>query len=257
MVARQKSIHPQASEYSDRESHTQSVAQSTSSQYFGQDETSRHSVLPRSSAAITLVKQNNYASSPEATIDNAPANHSPEETAPGAASIGTQMPKQGSLFPDLLLPDRATASGPLLPERTKQGFYELLKPITREKSFRSVARLKKEAPIIVCVERIREAKAKSGLTNQQIADLCEIKSRQTVAKILKVEPGIKFYEFCAVMNVIGLEIAELFPMRKRSPAPRMRWPRGYHHTLENMQRQVDVIARAKEQKRARRKKRWG
>jgi transcriptional regulator with XRE-family HTH domain len=164
------------------------------------------------------------------------------------------MPKQRRLFADLREPEQPIPSDPLLPERTKNSFYEVLKPITRDKSFRAVARLKQQPPILVCIERIREAKRLSGLTAQDIADLTGIKSRQTVAKVLTADPSAGLYNFCAVMNVLGLDIAELFPMRKRKPASPLRWPRGYVDAEQL--RKPDVKARGGRAAHFRRK-RWG
>jgi transcriptional regulator with XRE-family HTH domain len=253
MVVRPTSLKPKASEAPDRESHPNTVAHPDNSQHFGQDEHPL-SALPSDSVSHSPeLNVHTAAASPCAAKSSSTAIESSERPARVAMIVGAQMPKQRGLFPELRPFELVAPDEPLLPERTKASFYEVLKTIQKQKSFRAVASLKSDAPIIVCLERIREALAKSGLTHQQIAELTGIKSRQTVSKILKVDPSVSLYDFCAVMNVIGLDIAELFPMRKRKPAARMQWPRGYHHSLENLQRQLNL----NEEKRRRRKKRWG
>lgn len=184
------------------------------------------------------------------------------------ASDGDHMPTQRRLFDDLDASDVGSSlsgyfsdHGLVFPEITKSNFNkvrDVLKPITRSKPFRAVAQLDREAPVLVWLQLIREAKALSGLSDQQIAERAGIKSRHTVAKALRVEPSVGLYDFCEVMNVLGLEIAQLFPMRKvKRPEPH-RWPRGQYHSPEETERKHHQLARADAVRSGRKKKRhWG
>lgn len=186
------------------------------------------------------------------------------------ASVGDPMPTQRRLFDDIdasdvgpSLPSWAVLQQRLVfPELTATSYKAAIRPylkeISRKKPFKAVAQLQGEAPILVYVQRIAEAKALSGLSNQEIADRAGIKSRHTVAKALRVDPSVGLYNFCEVMNVLGLEIAELFPMRKvRKPEPH-RWPRGQYHSPENTRRKDYEMARADAARSGRKKrKRWG
>ena len=257
MVAHLKKLSSKASELSERESHTHTVPLSTDSQITGQND---GRCLAPLDVSVAQVSQDNDTLAQPATVPTAAQsisalNFEPQSVRP-RRPIGVAMPKQPRLFFDL--PDRSEVKEPLLPERTKASFYEILKPIAGKNSFRSIAQLKRSSPVLVCIQRIDEAKKLSGLSNKQIGELVDL-DRNTVAKILKCEPGIGFYEFCAVMNVLGLEIAELFPMRKREPAPQIKFPRGYIDV--EVARKPDVMARMVKTKRfgdyLRRRKRWG
>lgn len=121
---------------------------------------------------------------------------------------------------------------PIYPEPKKSGFEEALLPIARKQTLRAVARFKRGRAVMVRLDLIRAAYANCGLTHQEIGELIG-KSRPTVAAALRVGPSTNLYTFCEVMNVLGLELAELFPMRslkdkglpERMP---MEWSRGPH-----------------------------
>lgn len=216
MVARLQHPISQASEAAWRESHTHTVALPDNSQ---------HDLLQERSQQESL--QGPIALSSYSVAQLPPQVEPFHPARIPIASAGDHMP-------------------PVFPEQSKAGFNEVLKLIQRKNSFRAVASQKTKAPVLVCIERIRQAKAVSGLSDQEIADLAGIKSRHTVAKVLRVDESVGLYNFCAVMNVLGLDIAELFPMRKRAPAPAVKWPRGYHNSLESTQRKHTVLARGRE-----------
>jgi len=109
------------------------------------------------------------------------------------------------------------------------GLEEALLPITRKQTLKEVARYKRNQPVLVRLDLVRAAYANCGLTKRQIGELIG-KSRYTVAKALNFAEGVDFYTVCAVMNVIGVEMAQLFALPssevelpERKP---MKWARG-------------------------------
>jgi hypothetical protein len=130
---------------------------------------------------------------------------------------------------------------PIYPEPEKNGLEEALLPISRKNNLRALARFQRGEPVMVRLDLIRAAYVNSGLTYNDIGELIG-KSRYTVAAALRVDSSVNFYTFCEVMNVIGVEMAELFPVRRRKgrglPERKpMTWSRG-PHLRENVKRLV-------------------
>lgn len=241
MVARQKNIPfgiSEASETPGSESESQRVKWVISP----------HTLWPPSSPSPQPEVEHSYSSQ-----------EPPHVPVSGSRSVNNQSPSMDqssgldhSLAGDTAMPSRQVDDKdmPLRPERTKRGFAEDLKPISRKKNLRAVARYKRDAPMLVCVETIRRAKAISGLSTTDIAELIGV-SRPTVAAALRVDPSTNLYTFAEVLNVIGLELAEVAPMRKKQVVNGPRWQRGSFHSTANMARD---IAQIEENKRTRRRR---
>jgi hypothetical protein len=104
----------------------------------------------------------------------------------------------------------------VFPEPEKNGFNEVLLPIARKKSLRQVARSrdKQSQPVMVRLDYIRACYANCGLNMKQIGELVGV-SRYTVSKVLKFDEGVEHWTVYEVLNVIGVEMAELFPLRRK------------------------------------------
>jgi transcriptional regulator with XRE-family HTH domain len=132
---------------------------------------------------------------------------------------------------------------PILPERTGDGPLPHLRHVRRKQPLLIAANLHQfGAPVMVRLDLIRAAKANCGLSDAKIAELIGV-TRKTVAAALRVDEGTNFYTFCAVMQVIGVELAELFPVRVKREVPerkQMVWSRG-RHLAENPQQEMQKI----------------
>jgi transcriptional regulator with XRE-family HTH domain len=268
MVARLHSQQIQASQSADSESYTDTVGHSFSSQVSVQDESSRLSIRETLSVNTKSPVQpiGETAKPFQAVIKNLSAHRSPDHKGEAAAAVaGSQMPRQRRLFSDdVPASNDAGDDACVSPEPTKAGFSQQLKQLARKsRNFKAIVCFQGDAPVLVCIEKIRQAKLLSGLSDQEIADLIGVKSRHTVAAARRLDPSTNLFTFIAVMNVLGLDIAELFPLRKKKLPNIPTWPRGYHNTTENLQRLVFETTERKRDVRAtrrtgrERKQKWG